>query len=74
MKCIKAIKSTNHTNVGAIIRTTDIEADSKVKTGYWSYVPKSEWKLSKGKVKNVTEGENTEETKENKKKSKKVSK
>lgn len=69
MKCIKSIKSTKNTDTGVIIRTTDVEAESKVKTGYWSYVPKSEWKESRGKVTTVTE-----EKQENKKSSKKVTK
>ena len=49
MKCIKSIKPTKNTEVGQIVRTNDVEAESKVKTGYWAYVAKSEWKLSRGK-------------------------
>jgi hypothetical protein len=49
MKCIKSIKPTKNTEVGQIVRIDDIEAESKVKTGYWVYVAKSEWKSSKGK-------------------------
>lgn len=49
MKCIKSIKPTKNTEVGQIVRINDIEAESKVKTGYWAYVTKSEWKLSRGK-------------------------
>lgn len=30
---------------------SDIEADERVKGGYWKFVPKSEWKSSKGKSK-----------------------
>jgi hypothetical protein len=28
-----------------------LEADAKVKTGYWAFCPKSEWKLATRKVK-----------------------
>ena len=37
MKCIKS-------NQGIITRVQDAQAEVKVKTGLWSYVPKSEWK------------------------------
>jgi hypothetical protein len=49
MKCIKSIKPTKNTEVGQIVRIDDIDAESKVKTGYWAYVAKSEWKSSRGK-------------------------
>jgi hypothetical protein len=48
MKCIKTIKSTKNTEVGTIIRVNDADAENKVKTGYWQYVPKSEWKTYNG--------------------------
>jgi hypothetical protein len=48
MKCIKSIKATKNTEVGHIVRIDDVDAEVKVKTGYWAYVPKSEWKLSRG--------------------------
>ena len=44
MKCIKSIKATKNTEVGVFMRTSEIEAESKVKTGYWAYAPKSEYK------------------------------
>jgi len=47
MKCIKSIKPTKNTEVGVIVRIDDIEAENKVKTGYWSYAPKSEYKAWK---------------------------
>ena len=37
MKCIKSIE-------GVIVKLNDVQADVRVKTGVWSYVPKSEWK------------------------------
>jgi hypothetical protein len=49
MKCIKSIKPTKNTEVGQIVRIDDIDAESKVKTGYWAYVAKSEWRLARGK-------------------------
>ena len=48
MKCIKSIKATKNTEIGHITRIDDVEAEAKVKTGYWAYIPKSEWKLSRG--------------------------
>ena len=44
MKCIKAIKATKYSAVGDIKRVKEDEADEKVSTGYWKFVPKSEWK------------------------------
>ena len=64
MKCIKSIKPTKNTEVGQIVRIDDIEAESKVKTGYWAYVAKSEWKSLRGKkvVKETTEQETDQDT------------
>ncbi len=50
MKCIQSIKSTKNTEVGVIKRINDKEAESEVKSGYWKYIPKSEWKGSKKPV------------------------
>lgn len=57
MKCIKSIKATKNTEVGVITRIDDKEAESKVKGGYWSYIPKSEWKEYKGKSKKTEQVE-----------------
>lgn len=46
MKCIKSIKPLKNTEVGTINCINDVEAETKVLTGYWKYVPKSEWKLT----------------------------
>lgn len=55
MKCIKTTKSTKNTEVGTIIRINDADAETKVKTGYWQYVPKSEWKaVTKPKTEKTT--------------------
>jgi hypothetical protein len=59
MKCIKSIKPTKNTEVGQIVRIDDVEAESKVRTGYWSYISKTEWKLSRGKK--ATEEKTTEQ-------------
>lgn len=44
MKCVKAIKETKTSKVGDIVRVSDKEAVSRVSTGYWAYVAKTEWK------------------------------
>jgi hypothetical protein len=46
MKCIKAIKDGKYSVIGDIIRVSDTDADQKVETGYWMFIPKSEWKSS----------------------------
>jgi hypothetical protein len=45
MKCIKCIKVAKGYELDEIRRITDVEADERVKGGYWKFVPKSEWKL-----------------------------
>jgi hypothetical protein len=42
------------------VRIDEIEAETKVKTGYWSYVPKSEYKAWKKGV-TVEELQSTEQ-------------
>jgi hypothetical protein len=51
MKCIKCIKVAKGYELDEIRRVDEIEADEKVKVGYWKFVPKSEWKLATRKVK-----------------------
>jgi hypothetical protein len=60
MKCIKSIKPTKNTEVGVIVRIDDIEAETKVKTGYWAYATKSEYKALKKGV-TVEELQSTEQ-------------
>jgi hypothetical protein len=72
MKCIKSIKATKNTEVGHITRIDDNEAEAKVKTGYWAYVPKSEWKLATRKPKNEQTADQ-DTIKKTKKKNEKVS-
>lgn len=56
MKCIQSIKATKNVQVGTIVRISESEADSQVKSGYWKYVPKSEWKsTTRKKVETVVE-------------------
>ena len=45
MKCIKCIKVAKGYELDEIRRVNDVEADERVKGGYWKFVPKSEWKL-----------------------------
>jgi hypothetical protein len=44
MKTIKAIKESKYSKEGDLKRVTDKDADVKVQSGYWMYVPKKEWK------------------------------
>jgi hypothetical protein len=60
MKCIKCIKVAKGYNLDEIRRVDDIDADERVKGGYWKFVPKSEWKAATRKVK-VNEVVNTNE-------------
>jgi len=56
MKCIKSIKETKTVKLGTIQRVVDKEADLKVNTGEWKFIPKSEWKqVSRKKVEKVVE-------------------
>jgi len=59
MKCVKAIKDSKYNKTGAILRVSDKDADEKVNSGYWMFIPKSEWKLS---MKQVLEEEKSKET------------
>lgn len=56
MKCIKCIKVAKGYELDEIRRVSDIDADEKVKGGYWKFIPKSEWKgtLKRAVVKNDT--------------------
>ena len=60
MKCIKCIKVAKGYDLDEVRRVADIDADEKVKGGYWKFVPKSEWKALTRKVK-VNEVVNTNE-------------
>lgn len=57
MKCIKCIKVAKSYELDEIRRVSDIDAEEKVKGGYWKFVPKSEWKMAtrKTKIEQVTE-------------------
>ena len=46
MKCIQAIRETKYAKVGDMKRVSDLEANEKVDTKYWKFIPKSQWKLS----------------------------
>ena len=47
MKCVKVIKETPNNPLGTIQRLADKEADKKVDSGIFKYIPKSEWKAFK---------------------------
>lgn len=49
MKCIKAVINIGRYKVGDVIRVTDKDADLRVSTGDWKFVPKSEFKSSETK-------------------------
>jgi len=49
MKCIKAIKASKTIEVGTIQRVDDVEAEARVKSNYWIYISKSEWKATQPK-------------------------
>ena len=51
MKCIKCIRQTKTYDLGEIRRTDDIDAEQKVKSGNFKYIPKIEWKGNKESVK-----------------------
>ena len=53
MKCIKCIKVAKGYQIDEIRRVADIDADERVKGGYWKFIPKSEWKLATRKTKSV---------------------
>lgn len=53
MKCIKCIKVAKGYELDEIRRIGDVEAEERVKGGYWKFVPKSEWKLVARKPKKV---------------------
>ena len=63
MKCIKCIKVAKGYDLDEVRRMDDIDANEKVKTGYWKFVPKSEWKsvTRKVKVNEVVSEQPTEE-------------
>jgi len=47
MKCIKVIKQTKSYELGEIRRMDDLEAESKVKTGYWASIEEKKLKRKK---------------------------
>jgi len=49
MKCIKAIKASKKAEVGTILRVDDVEAEARVKSTYWTYISKAEWKATQPK-------------------------
>ena len=73
MKCIKMIDSENEKEIGRINRINDKEAEVRVRSGMWEYIPKSEWKLATRNTK-VSNDEPTEEVEKQTKSSNKKKK
>ncbi len=67
MKTIKTIRELKNQKIGDISRVTDKDADEKVMSGYFMYVPKSEWKQITRQKSEVSETskENTKTLKKN---------
>lgn len=67
MKCIQAIKDNNNYKKGYIARVEDKEADLKVSTRYWSFIPKSLWKTeTRGETPAVVQDETSKKKLKNK--------
>jgi hypothetical protein len=47
MKCIKCIKVAKGYELDEIRRVSDVDAEERVKGGYWKFIPKSEWKATR---------------------------
>ena len=65
MKCIKLIKASKGHEIGEVLRVDNNEADLRVKGGYWSFAPKTEYKLYKNpeyKTKKTTEKVSSKKT------------
>ncbi len=60
MKCIKSVKALKNYEIGEVVRINNVEAEEKVRTGYWQYAPKSEWK-TKAHSKVETQSEKNDE-------------
>lgn len=72
MKCIKCIKVAKGYELDEIRRVSDIDAEERVKGGYWKFVPKSEWKLATRKPKTVEVTDQVADQVEKQSKKKKV--
>lgn len=68
MKCIKCIKVAKGYELDEIRRIDDVEAEERVKGGYWKFIPKSEWKLAtrKPKTEEIVSTETVEKVKSKK--------
>jgi hypothetical protein len=71
MKCIKSIKLSKKVELGTTKRVGEKEAESEVKSGYWKYIPKSEYKTSTGKKEKLSVEDNQSETEQKPNKTKK---
>lgn len=67
MKCIQAIKDNNSYKKGYITRVENKDADLKVSTGDWKFIPKSQWKVeTRGETPVVVKEETTKKRKSKK--------
>ena len=64
MKCIQAIRASKEHKVGEIIRVDDKTAFNMVGTS-WKYIPKSEWKMSRGSKSEISQDQDAVEKKPN---------
>jgi hypothetical protein len=69
MKCIKALTNTGPYKQGHLLRVTNKDADLRVSTGDWKFIPKSEFKGSDVKevIHQVEEEPKKKKTKKEKK-------
>lgn len=67
MKCIKSIKDSYQGKMGDVKRVSDKDADDKVKSGLWKYIPKSEYKLMTREPKDVEKEPKPKKTTKNEK-------
>jgi hypothetical protein len=67
MKCIKLIRQSKGRELGEIMRTSDSDAELRVKGGNWIFIPKSEWKDYRGKPKKTEQVSDEITTKRSKK-------
>jgi hypothetical protein len=74
MKCIQAVKESKNYEVGTILRIDDKEANFKVDSGYWKFIPKIEWKKTRVKSEPKTQEEFEKREKTQSKKSQNRSK
>lgn len=71
MKCIKSIKDSYQGKLGEVKRVSNKDADERVKSGFWMYIPKSEYKSMTRIPKEEKQEDKSKSNKKNEKTSKK---